>query len=125
MGDLVAAMVPFEGQMPELFGGHSREDQRVPVPYPSACRPQAWAAGVPLAMVSTMLGIEPFVPDSKVLVNPLLPPSVTRLKVSGIPFPTGRLSVEVDEASVRVIEAPNGFSVEFASRTPMYGRAQE
>ncbi|MBI2684284.1 MAG: amylo-alpha-1,6-glucosidase [Actinobacteria bacterium] len=116
MGALVAAMAPFDGQMPELFGGHAREDQRVPVPYPSACRPQAWAAGVPLAMVSTMLGIEPFVPGSRVLLNPVLPPSVRRLDVRGLSFPSGRLSVEVDHTSVRVTEAPDGFSVEFASR---------
>ena len=32
-------------RLPELFGGMARSGHDSPVPYPVACRPQAWAAG--------------------------------------------------------------------------------
>lgn len=36
-----------EGRLPELFCGFSREHFDEPVPYPTACWPQAWAATTP------------------------------------------------------------------------------
>ena len=51
VGDLIDALALFEDRLPELFGGHPRADSDFPVPYPTACRPQAWAAGVPLSLV--------------------------------------------------------------------------
>ena len=43
--DLISAMALFDHRLPELFGGHAREPGDTPTPYPTACRPQAWAAG--------------------------------------------------------------------------------
>ncbi len=45
-------------RLPELFCGFDRDDTGVPVPYPVACSPQAWAAGAPFLFVQTMLGLE-------------------------------------------------------------------
>lgn len=39
-----------EGRLPELFAGFDREHFPTPVPYPSSCSPQAWAAGAPLML---------------------------------------------------------------------------
>jgi len=45
-GLLDAASAPVFGwRLPELFGGFSREERSEPVPYPTACAPQAWSAG--------------------------------------------------------------------------------
>ena len=44
-------------RLPELFCGFDRDDTGVPVPYPVACSPQAWAAGAPFLFTSTMLGL--------------------------------------------------------------------
>ncbi|MEZ0240314.1 MAG: glycogen debranching N-terminal domain-containing protein [Chloroflexota bacterium] len=44
-------------RLPELFCGFDREVSDVPVPYPVACSPQAWAAGAPLSLLQTMLGM--------------------------------------------------------------------
>ena len=42
---LIQATIYFDGRrLPELFGGFHRDDYGVPVPYPVACQPQAWAA---------------------------------------------------------------------------------
>jgi glycogen debranching enzyme len=36
-----------DGRLPELFCGFSREQFDEPIPYPTACSPQAWAATTP------------------------------------------------------------------------------
>lgn len=43
--------------IPELFCGF--DDSRPPVPYPSACRPQAWAAAAPFGLLEALFGLEP------------------------------------------------------------------
>jgi glycogen debranching enzyme len=120
VGDLTDALALFDDRLPELFGGHAREDSEFPVPYPTACRPQAWAAGVPLAFVPLVLGLEPHVPSRTLSLNPALPPGLESLDVRGIPFPSGRLSVRVDGNGLRLIEAPPGLRVEVQ---PREGRA--
>ena len=46
------------GRLPELFAGFDRKHFPSPVPYPSSCTPQAWAAGAPL-MLARWLRQEP------------------------------------------------------------------
>ncbi len=46
----LAASQP-DGRAPELISGYPR-DERPPVPYPVACRPQAWSAAAVLALLS-------------------------------------------------------------------------
>jgi glycogen debranching enzyme len=46
-----------EFRLPELFCGFDRETSPMPVPYPVACSPQAWAAGAPFLFLETMLGL--------------------------------------------------------------------
>ena len=47
---LLRASVAFDQRLPELWSGEGR-----PVPYPAACRPQAWSAAAAVA-VATVLG---------------------------------------------------------------------
>ena len=44
-------------RLPELFCGFDRDQSALPVPYPVACSPQAWAAGASFLFVETMLGL--------------------------------------------------------------------
>ena len=46
-------------RLPELFCGFDRDHSPVPVPYPVACSPQAWAAGSLFLFLETMLGLRP------------------------------------------------------------------
>lgn len=110
-GDLLDALAIFGDRLPELFGGHRREPGDFPVPYPTACRPQAWAAGVPLAIVALCLGLQPDVPAGTVSLNPVLPRGLHRFEVHGIPFPSGELSVLLDGDGTKVVKTPPGLRV--------------
>ncbi len=56
---LVDAARAFGGRLPELFCGFDRHDKPVPVPYPTSCSPQAWAAAVPFEVLRITLDLQP------------------------------------------------------------------
>jgi glycogen debranching enzyme len=47
---LISAAVRFGYRMPELHAGDARRGTEAPVPYPAACRPQAWSAAAAVAI---------------------------------------------------------------------------
>jgi glycogen debranching enzyme len=49
----------FEHRLPEVFAGYPASVTSVPVAFPTASRPQAWAAGTPLLLLSTLLDLHP------------------------------------------------------------------
>jgi hypothetical protein len=54
---LVEASVAFGARLPELYSGDARVPGVAgPAAYPSACRPQAWAAAAPLACLAALEG---------------------------------------------------------------------
>jgi glycogen debranching enzyme len=53
-----AALFP-QNRLPEVFAGFGRSEYPLPVRYPVACSPQAWAAGALPYMLTAMLGLEP------------------------------------------------------------------
>jgi glycogen debranching enzyme len=52
-----AAFFGFE--LPEVFAGLPSETTPFPIAYPTAARPQAWAAGTPVLLLQVLLGLEP------------------------------------------------------------------
>ena len=114
-GGVLDALGYFDGRLPELFGGHARADYPLPVPYPAACRPQAWSSGVPLTFVPMFLGLEPMIHRGVVSLSPRLPAQVEHLCVTGLRFPGGSLSVEIDDRGTRLIEVPAGCKIEIRS----------
>ena len=44
-------------RLPELFCGFARALRQQPVPYPVACKPQAWAAGSVFLLLQAALGL--------------------------------------------------------------------
>ena len=61
-------------RLPELYAGSARSIQHTPVPYPVACRPQAWAAGSFPLILQAILGLAPSAPQGELLiVRPRLP----------------------------------------------------
>ncbi len=119
---LLAAGAAFGQRLPELYGGDARGggadlDPRgaaartggaghgaprvghpVPVPYPAACRPQAWSAAVGVALLSAVLGLEVDVPAAEVRLRPMRPSPVGALRVSGLRAGTGEFEVAVSGA---------------------------
>ncbi len=93
-------------RLPELFGGLSRKEVGFPVPYPSSCSPQAWAAASPLQFLRTLLRLDPWVPHEKVWLDPILPDRIGHLRVDRIPLGGRRVSVEVRDGEVQVEGLP-------------------
>ncbi len=61
-------------RLPELFSGAPRQEHQAPVPYPVACRPQAFAAAALPSILSSILGLLPDARrDRLYIVNPKLP----------------------------------------------------
>jgi glycogen debranching enzyme len=56
---LLDAAEHFGWELPEVFAGLPRAETPFPVPYPTASRPQAWAAGTPILLLRLLLGLEP------------------------------------------------------------------
>ena len=56
---ILSAAPYFEHRLPEVFAGFPKSLTSVPVAFPTASRPQAWAAGAPLLMLTTLLGLSP------------------------------------------------------------------
>jgi glycogen debranching enzyme len=69
-------------RLPEVFAGFRQEGLTVPVHYPVACHPQAWAAGSVPLMVESLLGLTPEAFDGRLrIVRPVLPEGVSELEV--------------------------------------------
>ncbi len=79
----------FHGRLPEAFAGYPRERTKYPVQYPTACSPQAWSAGAPLQLLTTLLGTEPA--GENMVVNPALPEHIGHLELLDIPGRWGHL----------------------------------
>ena len=81
-GQLEAALgFPFD-RLPEVFAGFSRRDYSIPVRYPVACHPQAWAAGAIPWMMTTLLGLVPEGFEHRLrIVRPVLPDLIRHVEV--------------------------------------------
>jgi glycogen debranching enzyme len=71
-----------EFRLPEAFAGFDRSLGRFPVPYPTACSPQAWATGAPFMLVKAMLGLE--ARDGRLQIDPAVPDELGELFVHGM-----------------------------------------
>ena len=97
---LLDAAGAFGGRIPELFAGFLRTDFPVPVPYPAACSPQAWAAAAPVELLRSLLGLRP-TPEG-LECRPHLPERMLPLQLSHVAC-RGRLyDVQVDADGVEV-----------------------
>ena len=81
---LFDAAEAFSNQLPEVFAGFPRDDTGVPVEYPEALKPQAWAAGAPLLALRTILGLDPV--DGDLRRQPHLPENLSKVTLSKVGF---------------------------------------
>jgi glycogen debranching enzyme len=56
---ILGAAPHFEHRLPEVFGGYPAAATAIPVAFPTASRPQAWAAATPLLLLTTLLNLQP------------------------------------------------------------------
>jgi glycogen debranching enzyme len=96
----------FGHQLPEVFAGLRRSDTPFPIPYPTAARPQAWAAGTPVLLLRVLLGLEPD-PELHSLTStapPELPAWLGTIRLSGVRAFDAQWEVRLEEGMVRVEE---------------------
>ena len=67
-------------RLPEAISGYAREYGAFPVPYPTACSPQAWATGAPLLLLRTMLGLD--ARNGRVVLDPAIPEDMGRILIA-------------------------------------------
>jgi glycogen debranching enzyme len=109
---LLDAAAAFDFRLPELYGGDARSTTPRPVPYPAACRPQAWSAAAAVALLSAIVGVTADVPAGAVTVRPMTPSPVGALSVDGLRVAGEPLSLSVAaDGSLRTIDAPPGLTV--------------
>jgi glycogen debranching enzyme len=103
---MVEAAGFFDGGLPEVFAGLERRDTPFPVAYPTASRPQAWAAGAPVLLLRVLLGLEPDPSERTLTVRTgRLPEWAGSLTLKGIPAFGKRFDVELRDSSVEILEA--------------------
>jgi glycogen debranching enzyme len=104
---LLEAAEHFAGRLPELFCGFDRAEYPEPVPYPTSCSPQAWAAAAPVHLIRTLLRFDPQLPLDLLWVDPVLPPAFTPLRVEGVALGDTRIDLAVSADGVLVEGAPS------------------
>ena len=77
----------------EAFAGFDRVLSGFPVPYPTACSPQAWATGAPFVFVKVMLGLE--ARDREIHLDPHVPDEIGRIQIRNMPA-SARWDVEAN-----------------------------
>jgi glycogen debranching enzyme len=81
-------------RLPELFCGFPRLSGYGPTPYPVACSPQAWSAGVVSQLLGEMLGLEPEARDNRLTFRrPVLPEWLPSVEVRGLRLGQSRIDV--------------------------------
>ncbi|TVT25112.1 amylo-alpha-1,6-glucosidase [Amycolatopsis acidiphila] len=108
---LLDAAEHFGGRLPELFCGFDRTEFRRPVPYPTSCSPQAWAAAAPVSLVRTLLRFQPDLPNGRITLDPAVPERMLPLRVANVPLGEARLAVEVRADGWQVDGLPDGITV--------------
>lgn len=69
-------------QLPELFCGFDRAQYEIPINYPVACHPQAWASGSLPFLLTTLLGLIPEAFEKRLRISqPILPDFLDRLEL--------------------------------------------
>jgi glycogen debranching enzyme len=108
---LLRAGERFGYRLPELYAG----DADGLVPYPAACRPQAWSAAAGVAVLTVLLGLAADVPNGRLAVRPLRPLPTGALTVEGLAAGGHRIDIGVDAAGAVTGVAAGGLAVDSGS----------
>jgi glycogen debranching enzyme len=96
--------------MPELYGGEQKISALAPLPYPAACRPQAWSAAAVIVLLTVLTGLEPDVPAGRLKVRGPRPAPFGPMEVRGITVGTIDVTLRID-ADGRVHALAAGLTV--------------
>ncbi|MGB9377477.1 MAG: hypothetical protein WCB04_08190, partial [Mycobacteriales bacterium] len=88
----------FDNRLPELYSGDGADLVPRPVPYPAACRPQAWAAAAAVSVLRDLVGLDVDVPAGVVRIGPMPGAPAGALNVRDLMVDGVRLDVAIDRA---------------------------
>ncbi|HEY4611209.1 MAG TPA: glycogen debranching N-terminal domain-containing protein [Ilumatobacteraceae bacterium] len=100
---LLAASAAWNGRLPECFSGLDRADVETPIPFPTSCSPQAWAAATPFLLLRIMLGLEPDGHDG-LIVEPIPGAIEDDLLFAGVRLVDRRFNIRIDDGAVTIRE---------------------
>ena len=122
---LVEAAMDFKHQrLPECFAGYDRKEFGIPVRYPIACHPQAWAAGSIPHLLETSLGLFPDAFEGRLgIVRASLPSFVSSVEMKGLAVGGGRAHLRFERdadgaTSVEVLAVEGRLDVEVEGDSP-------
>ncbi|MDP9985886.1 glycogen debranching enzyme [Arthrobacter oryzae] len=98
------------GRLPELFCGFSRDQFAEPVPYPTACSPQAWAATSPILLLTSLMRYDAHVSRGGVWMDPVLPKSYGDLQITNAPLAGGRVTINIRDSVPSMDGLPEGMA---------------
>ena len=103
---MLVASRHFDHQLPEVFAGLRRAETPFPIAYPTAARPQAWAAGTPVLLLQVLLGLQPDRRNHRLeSVAPLeLPHWARTIRLAGVRAFESTWDVRLDDGRV-IVEA--------------------
>ncbi|GER21845.1 amylo-alpha-1,6-glucosidase [Zafaria cholistanensis] len=116
---LVEAAEAFGGRLPELFCGLDRSIQATPIPYPTSCSPQAWAAATPIHLMRVMLRLDPCLPTGELFLAPALPPEWGEVQVRNLPLGVSRVSLRASRDQAAVEGMPPEVALRQIPRKPL------
>jgi glycogen debranching enzyme len=105
---ILAAAARLGGRLPELFTGLERARYHEPVPYPTSCSPQAWAAAAPVQLMRTLMRFDPSFPHGRLWLAPVLPDSLGAVRMDNVPLGGSRLRLYAYDGHVEVEGLPAG-----------------
>ncbi|QOD03162.1 glycogen debranching N-terminal domain-containing protein [Pseudarthrobacter sp. BIM B-2242] len=97
-----------EGRLPELFCGFGRDQVAEPVPYPTACSPQAWAATTPIMLVTSLMRYDAHISRGGFWMDPALPESYGNLHITNAPLAGSRITIDITGSEPSVQGLPEG-----------------
>ncbi|MHB8841620.1 MAG: amylo-alpha-1,6-glucosidase [Candidatus Aquicultor sp.] len=102
-------------RLPELFCGYERMATAVPVDYPTASSPQAWASGSSMLMLTTLLGMKAQADQKLLTLKPRFPADIYRIYLAGMRIGDSYVSFEVlkerGKFEVNITENPGSFKI--------------
>jgi glycogen debranching enzyme len=116
---LIDAAEHFDGRLPELFCGFDRGEFPGPVPYPTACSPQAWAAAAPVQLMRVLLRFDPVYTHGVVHLAPILPEDMGDFQAANVRIDSSRITIRAHGTGGSIDGLPPGLKLLSEPRPPL------
>ncbi|MDQ0870550.1 glycogen debranching enzyme [Arthrobacter sp. V1I9] len=116
---IIEAAEHFDGRLPELFCGFDRGEFPGPVPYPTACSPQAWAAAAPVQLARILLRLDPDFTRGVVHLAPILNEQMGEFSAENVLLDTSRVTIRAKGTDGSIEGLPPGLRLLAEPRPPL------